>query len=362
MTSRSASSEDADVAVIGDGIIGLTVALELVQAGVTCLLVGAEYGVGGSTAAAGLLAPSIGHLSDAAQRFFSASLAQYPELIEALQPIDPSLSIVRGLLDLSAAATEAPTPPGRLDPGQVGSIESAVVAPLGGWFHPTDGAIDNVRLVQALRRLLHDSPGVRTLHGVVRSLAFDDTGVTLSCESGAHVRAPTVVLAAGAWSSRIAGLPRPVPVRPLKGQMLAVEWSGLRHAVMGDTVYLVPRNGETVIGATVEDAGFDTTVVPAAIERLREEAFRLCPPLAGCPISHAWAGLRPATPDLLPIIGRDPREPRLIYACGHSKNGILLAPATARAVADLCRNQPARYDLGPFSIERFDRAKTNRSN
>jgi glycine/D-amino acid oxidase-like deaminating enzyme len=138
--------------------------------------------------------------------------------------------------------------------------------------------------------------------------------------------------------------------------MLSVAGSPLRHSVLSGDIYLVPRGSETVIGATVERAGFDLTVVPEAIERLRAAAVRSCPALGAAAVVRAWAGLRPATPDMLPILGADPAAPDLVYACGHSKNGILLAPATAAAiVAQVAGGGPltSGLDLARFAIGRF---------
>jgi glycine/D-amino acid oxidase-like deaminating enzyme len=122
---------------------------------------------------------------------------------------------------------------------------------------------------------------------------------------------------------------------------------------MGEDVYLVPRDSETLVGATVEDVGFDLTVSDDATRSLRAAAARLEPSLSGAGVSRAWTGLRPATPDLLPILGRDPDTPRLLYACGHSKNGVLLAPATAAALATLCEGANPAVSLEAFSIARF---------
>ena len=105
---------------------------------------------------------------------------------------------------------------------------------------------------------------------------------------------------------------------------------------------------------STEQAGFDTTTTPGAIAALRAAAVRLCPVLASAPVLREWAGIRPATPDMLPIIGGDADLPWLLYACGHSKNGILLAPATARAIVALVQDNRPEWDLAPFSISRFD--------
>jgi glycine oxidase len=142
-------------------------------------------------------------------------------------------------------------------------------------------------------------------------------------------------------------------VSPLKGQMLAVEATGLRHAVMGPDVYLVPREREIVVGATSEHTGFDTTTTADAINGLRAAAERLYPGLWSAKLLRAWAGIRPATPDMLPIIGNDPDAPQILYACGHSKNGILLAPATAKSIAALAQGADPGWDLSAFSVSRF---------
>jgi glycine oxidase len=115
----------------------------------------------------------------------------------------------------------------------------------------------------------------------------------------------------------------------------------------------VAREREIVVGATSEHAGFDTTTNPGAIDGLLASAISLYPGLSTAKLVRAWAGIRPATPDMLPILGSDPAAPRILYACGHSKNGILLAPATARAIAALAQGRAPEWDLDAFSISRF---------
>jgi len=221
-------------------------------------------------------------------------------------------------------------------------------------FHRQGGAIDNVRLLQALRRAAQINPRVRLLaDSPAASIEAGRERVRVRTDDSVEVDAGHVVIAAGAWSPGIRGLPRQLPVAPMKGQMLALGSTPTKRPVMGDGAYLVPRESETVVGSTLEDVGFDPTTTPEALDRLREAAVRLCPALASAPMRRAWAGLRPATPDMLPIIGADPDAPRVLYACGHSKNGILLAPVTARAVAALVRKEQFDVDLAPFSISRF---------
>jgi glycine oxidase len=206
----------------------------------------------------------------------------------------------------------------------------------------------------ALERAVDRQPSITvTRDDPAAQLALDSAPVRVTTRSGRVLGTRAVVLAAGAWSPEIQGLPRELPVIPLKGQMLALRASSLRHPIAGDEVYLVPRGDEIVVGATVEDAGFDTSIDSGAIDGLHAAAAKLCPPLAEAPVVRRWAGIRPATPDLRPILGRDPDVPSLIYACGHSKNGILLAPETAVSVARLVQDLPPERDLSRFSVSRF---------
>jgi glycine oxidase len=135
--------------------------------------------------------------------------------------------------------------------------------------------------------------------------------------------------------------------------MLSLRAAPLRRSVSGADVYLVPRGDVTLVGSTLERVGFDATTTSSALSHLHEAAGALCPELANAPVVHSWAGLRPVTPDFLPVIGRDPEFPALLYACGHAKNGILMAPLTGECVAALINGSPPPIDLGPFAIERF---------
>jgi glycine oxidase len=346
-----------DVVIIGDGVIGLSTALELARAGASCSVIGMHQDGAASSAAAGLLAPAIGRLSRAVRPFFTASLDRYPEFLDSLREFDAGLSMLRGLIDLSSDALARPFGASftRLSMEDVRRLEPSLAAPKGGLFHERDGAIDNVRLLGALRRAVASHSGIRVIErNPAESVGATGRVATVSLADGSRVDARHVVLAAGAWSSQIRGLPRALPVAPLKGQMLAIGAAPLNHAVMGDDIYLVPREHETAVGATTEQAGFDTTTTADAIAGLRAAAVSLCPALAEAPVVRTWAGIRPATPDMLPIIGPDPDAPWLLYACGHSKNGILLAPATALAITAIAQAKRPDGDLTPFSISRFD--------
>ena len=345
-----------DVAIIGDGVIGLSTALELGRAGASCCVIGAHHDGAASAAAAGLLAPTIGSVAEAARPFFLGSLDHYPTFLESLREFDPALSMLHGLIEVVSQGPARPQSASftRLSADDVSRLEPSLSAPFGALLHARDGAIDNVRLIRALRGAVTSHPSIRLIvANPAEMVVATDRGVSIRLVGGTRIEARHVVIAAGAWSPQIRGLPRPLPVVPLKGQMLALGAGPLSHAVMGDGAYLVPREHEIVVGSTSEDAGFDTSTTPEAIDRLRAAAASICPLLAAAPLVRAWAGIRPATPDMLPIIGPDPEVPRLLYACGHSRNGILLAPATARAIAALAQDKQPEWDLAAFSISRF---------
>ncbi len=350
----------ADVAIIGDGLIGLSTAVALGRAGAAVHVIGAAREGIASEAAAGLLSPSVGRLADDVRPFFYQSLDAYPDFVARLTEYDRSLAIVPELIeilgdgDAASGSERSGHADQRLSSAQVAALEPAIKAPHGAMLHAHDGAIDNVRLVAALRRAAESSPAITFTRGdAVVGVDFGGTYPIALTESGQRIEGAILVLAAGAWSAGIKGLPRALPVSPLKGQMLSVASTAITRPVMSSEVYLVPRGEEVVIGATVERAGFDLTISADAIETLRAAAIDACPLLSSAAVRRRWAGIRPATPDMLPIIGPDPDEPRLLYACGHSKNGILLAPATAAAILSLAAQMEPAVDLTPFSVSRF---------
>jgi glycine oxidase len=166
--------------------------------------------------------------------------------------------------------------------------------------------------------------------------------------------AAKVVNCAGAWSGQIA--PLAMPTRPIKGQMVCFAMPSrelLKHVVRAPEIYLIPRtDGRLLAGATVEDVGFDKRTIPETIQGLRRAALALLPALENARVLEDWAGLRPGTPDNLPILGATP-VPGYFVATGHFRDGILLAPATARVMALLIEGRTPECDLRPFSVERF---------
>jgi len=289
--------------------------------------------------------------------FFRYSLNLFPAFLAPLREFDPSLEILDGLLELRPSRPATVENGSRwLSAGELRQVEPALDAPDGALRHARDGAVDSTRVVAALRHAVARHPLLTVASGAgVTSIDVAASPPSVFTRDGGSFRARSLVLAAGAWSPRIGGLPRPVPVFPLKGQIIAFDAPNLIHRpVAADHVYLVPRGHEVVAGATSERAGFDIASSDDAEHTLQSAAAAICPPLGHARVTRRWAGLRPATADLLPILGEDPESPSLIYACGHSRNGILLAPATALAVrAFVERAAPVHPAIARFSIARF---------
>ena len=249
---------------------------------------------------------------------------------------------------ISAAETR------RREPHLAGKLAGAV-------WSPQDHQVDNRKLAAALRDRRRsgrrEHPRARASQGHLDRNAARVDGVVLA--DGSKVAADVVVLAAGAWSRSIAGLApelRP-PVRPIKGQMLSLRMDPaaplISHVVWAPGVYLVPRrDGRLIVGATVEEKGFDTTLTAGGLLTLLEAAWRAVPAIEELPIDEMWVGHRPGSRDDAPILGPGPVD-GLVYATGHHRNGILLTPVTADAIARLVLDGVAEPAIRPFGIERF---------
>jgi glycine oxidase len=172
-----------------------------------------------------------------------------------------------------------------------------------------------------------------------------------------EIHARTVVIAAGSWSSLLrCDEAQRFEVEPARGQMAAIEMPApaARHVIYSRRGYLVPRlSGYLIAGSTTERAGYDKRVTAGGVASIIKNAIEIMPCVAGQAVVETWAGLRPRAPDDLPILGADPRVEGLIYATGHYRNGILLAPITARAIGELIVKGESSVDLAPFSVARF---------
>jgi glycine oxidase len=358
-SSRSAP----DVLVIGTGLIGLACAAAAAERGLNVLAVGEALVGAASLAAAGMLAPSIERGENDAADFAITARDRYPAYIDWLRdrsgievPLNRDGIIQVAVSDAGVRGLQRSMPREAewLDARALHNLEPALSHGLGGVFHSNDGAVDNVQLYQALVTAVERESRVTVARDTVVDVTFNGSSVIATGRSGASYAAGCAVLAAGAWSNSIKGLPRPLPVEPVRGQMIAYATSLVRRCVYGPTGYVVPRpNGRTLVGATTERVGFQSITTPEGIARLEQTATEILPTLTSVAPSEAWAGLRPMSADLQPILGPDPDEPRLLYATGHSRNGVLMTPLTGDCIAALLVGEHSPTDIGIFSVARF---------
>src|SRR5207244_8690671 len=221
----------------------------------------------------------------------------------------------------------------------------------GALFAPEDGALDPQALTRAC---LADARRLgATLHAEkVEALAIAGGRVTGVVTGHGTNPAEHAGLAAGVWSPQIRGLPRPLPVEPLRGQMAATAWpDACPPAILyHDQSYVLARGADAVLGSTMERAGYDARVTNEGLAQIFRGAVRLLPALMTQPVQRTWAGLRPATPDGRPILGRDPEVERLWYATGHRRSGLLLAALTGEITADLVTRCVAVVGIAPVSV------------
>jgi glycine oxidase len=367
------------VAIIGAGVIGLAIAWRLAARGAQVAVFDkGAAGSGASHAAAGMLAAcaeaepgeealvALGRESQARWPAFAAELEQTSGVDVGLRPegtlvvaltADDQARLQHQLVFqhklglplqwISAAETR------RREPHLAGKLAGAV-------FSPEDTQVDNRKLAAALRIAAEAAGAIVNEHRAVDAIssrAGRADGIVLA--DGSKVVADVVVLAAGAWSRSIAGVPpelRP-PVRPIKGQMLSLRMDQasplLSHVVWAPGAYLVPRrDGHLLVGATVEEKGYDTSLTAGGMLTLLEAAWRAVPAVEELPIDEMWVGHRPGSRDDAPILGAGAID-GLIYATGHHRNGILLTPITADAIAQLVLDGVADPAIRPFGNERF---------
>lgn len=349
-----------DVVVVGAGIIGLACAWRARQRGLSVVVVeGSSPASGASGVAAGMLAPvtEVTYGEEPLLRLSLESLRRYPAFVAELEAITGHDVGLRGdgtlvvatdagdrnwLADLHAfqqrlglTATLLTSREARqLEPMLAPAIRAALLV-------DADHSVDNRRLAAALLAAC-ETAGVAVRRDLVQQVTTDADRVTgVRLESGEHLAAASVVLAAGPWSAHLPGVPeaaRP-PVRPVKGQILRLHAPAallprrsVRGLVAGSAVYLVPRaNGELVVGATMEDMGFDTTVRAGAVHALLRDARSVLPAVDEYELVETMAALRPGSPDNVPIVGRCGVD-GLVVATGHGRNGVLLTPLTADVV------------------------------
>ena len=380
MTGRLMTSE---ILIIGGGVIGLATAIELKLRGAKVTAISRNNKAAAATAAAGMLAPSAEGIAHTAMlELCNRSLYLYPDWTRKLEEITGLdtgywacgiLAPVFGQGDKGTrrqgdnvgnstpSTPSTPSPPSNqywLDKQAIHQYQPGLSEEvIGGWWYPEDGQVDNRALFQTLLNAA-ENLGVEIQEGITVKGIIQQQGEVKGVQTDAGTfRASKYVLATGAWSASLF----PLPVRPVKGQMLSVKlpFSGselpLNRVLYGDNVYIVPRrDGRIIIGATSEDVGFTPGNTPIGIQTLLQGAIRLYPQLQNYPIEEFWCGFRPATPDELPILGNSWCK-NLIFATGHYRNGILLTPITAQLLADLILEEKSEKSdlLANFHYSRF---------
>jgi glycine oxidase len=384
---RSSTAKPKSVAIIGAGVVGLGIAWRLAARGVKVSVFDkGAAGAGATHAAAGMLAAcaeaepgeealvALGRDSQARWPAFADELKQASgidvelrregTLVIALTADDQARlhhhlefqhKLGLPLHWISAAETR------RREPHLAGKLSGAV-------FSPQDHQVDNRKLALALRGAAQAAGASINEHQPVAAISSQGRRVDgVALADGRRRAADVVVLAAGAWSRAIAGTiadlaPQALPpVRPIKGQMLALRMDAaaplITHVIWGPGIYMVPRlDGRLIIGATVEEKEFDATLTAGGLLTLLEAAWRAVPAIEELPIDEMWVGHRPGSRDDAPILGPAALD-GLIYATGHHRNGILLAPVTADTIARLVLDGTLDPAIRPFGIERFTPAK-----
>jgi glycine oxidase len=338
-----------EVIIAGAGIIGVSIALELRRRGAAVVVLErGEPGREASSAAAGMLAFADPETPLLLRPLAATSAQLFPEYIADLEESSGmqvdfrrqgTIALLRGPI--------VPPQYRKLSPEDVRRLEPALETEGRPSFFVAEGSVDPALLMQAaLRSAASRGIDVRS-HCAVEKIGRNGTQMEVRTSSGT-LNTKTVIDCRGAWSGS--------PVKPRKGQSLYLQPERaalLEHVVASPDVYLVPRtSGKILAGATVEDVGYDKTVQPETIRRLHAAAARLVPPLASATVIESWAGLRPGSPDDLPLLGAT-ATPGLFLASGHFRNGILLAPVTARIMADLATGKTPAAEIPAFSPLRF---------
>ena len=359
-----------DVIIIGGGIIGLSLSITLRKRGATVLVVErGEPGREASHAAGGMLVDCPLETPGALQPLATASAKMYPEFAHELE-LESGMKVDlrdQGTIMFPSpehaqrdaeflAKHSLPAPQSQIEPELLDSQNLAV--------YLKERSVDPRALTAAAWKTAKHR-GVDFSSGdKVTAVAIAGGRATGVITTKTAFHAAKVVNCAGAWAGQIASEqitsgqigPHPIPTRPVKGQMLCLvmpERELIRHVIRSPNVYLIPRSdGRLLVGATVEEAGFDKRTDTATIQRLHKSAIELVPKLADAKILEDWAGLRPATPDALPILGAT-AIPGYYAATGHFRDGILLAPITAEVMTAVIEGRTPEHDLTAFSPARF---------
>jgi glycine oxidase len=351
-----------DIIIVGGGIIGLSLSIALRKRGASVLVVErGEPGREASHAAGGMLVDSPLETPGVLQPLATASARLYPEFAYELE-VESGMKIdLRDFGTILLPSTEHIRHPAlrasALIPVRLSEVEPTLAEapfPHRPAFYLKERSVDPRALTAAAWKTAK-SRGVDFSSGdEVTTVTVTDGHATGVSTVKTTFHAAKVVNCAGAWSGQIP--PHAFPTRPVKGQMLCLIMPSrtlLKHVVRSPEAYLIPRSdGRLLVGATVEEAGFDKRTDLPTIQHLHKASISLVPKLADAKILESWAGLRPGTPDALPILG-ETYTPGYFVATGHFRDGILLAPITAEVMAAVIEGRQPEYDLAPFSPARF---------
>ena len=334
--------------IAGAGLAGLAAALELRERRAKVLVLErGEPGREASTAAAGMLAATDPETPPALRAMALESARIYPEFVEKLERSTGVAVDFRRQGSIVLGEKAPPASYQRLLPEQLQNLEPGLQSHGVPAFLVREDSVDPVRLMQAAIRAA-ELAGVEIRTNVtVQQMRWNGNQAEVTTDKGT-LSAPSAVNCMGAWSG--------APVKPRKGQMLYLEPAksgALQHVVRAPEAYIVPRSsGQILVGTTLEDVGFDKSVHQKTIQDMHGAAAKYIPELVTARVAASWAGLRPGTPDDLPLIG--PTDQRNIFiASGLFRNGILLAPLTAKVTADLVMGKQPEIDITAFSPSRF---------
>ena len=371
------------ILIIGGGVIGLGIGWQLAKAGAAVTIYDrGQAGRGASWAAGGMLGPIAEAHSDELDllKLSNQSLARYPEWVSELEA-DTDMIIgyrAEGTLIIGLQADDAyqlqhtytlqqnlGLKTELLTGQEARKIEAALSPYVTAAIRcETDHQVDNRLMARALQHAYQRRGGILHQNTTIEEIVIEDSTVTGVQTQNGFQDADLCILAAGCWSGQISGLPETVipPVRPVKGQMLALRMQDsvvLKNVIRTVKVrypmpiYLVPRaDGRLIVGATTEEMGFDTDLTVGGVYELLHGACEAVPGIYKLPLIETWTGLRPGSSDNAPILGETSVN-NLIYATGHYRNGILLTPITAYEIAKLVLTGETSETIAPFRLDRF---------